>query len=55
MLKSGWNGGNNCYLTVWRIAEEQNTNRKTVRLVISKDLNMKKVCVKKELKNMSDK
>jgi hypothetical protein len=33
-------------MTIWKIAEEMNMNSGNVRLIWTKDLNMKKVCAK---------
>jgi hypothetical protein len=40
-------------LTVWRIAEELNMNREPVRLILTKDLNMKIVYAKIVSTNLS--
>jgi len=44
----------NCWLTVRSIAEQVNTNRETVRKILTEDLDIRKVCAKMVPKELTE-
>ena len=44
----------NCWLTVRSVAEQVNTDRKTVRKILTEDLDMRKVCAKMVPKKLTE-